>query len=146
MLPQAPIAASEFKLSDAIAHLNSQTAGTYQLWAFYTATVLGSLALALSHQMTEISAPIFLAGFWAFALGELALLRRSMSLINEMRVAVAHRLDSVEDNNIAPYRSALASATRNWNPIWVTVLVQIIGDLCVTALMAGNALHWFVVQ
>lgn len=146
MRPQAPIAASEFKLSDAIAHLNSQTAGTYQLWAFYTATVLGSLALALSHQMTEISAPIFLAGFWAFALGELALLRRSMSLINEMRAAVVDRLGSIQDENITPYRTALASTARNWNPIWVTVLVQIIGDLCVTALMAGNALQWIVVK
>jgi hypothetical protein len=88
----SPPKASEFKLSDAVVHFNSQTTGTYQLWTFYTATVLGSLVLALSHQMTVLSASIFLVGFWAFALGELKLLCRSMLLINKIREAISDRL------------------------------------------------------
>jgi hypothetical protein len=142
MLPPPSLAASEFKLSDAVSHLNSQTAGTYQLWAFYTATVLGSLALALSHQMTAASATIFLVGFWAFALGELALLRRSMRLINGIRAGIRAKLDSIDDPGIEPFRQALLDAAYNWNPVRIAVFVQICGDLCVTALMAGNAARW----
>jgi len=42
--------------------------------------------------MTVLSALIFLLGFWVFALGELALLRRSMLMINEIRKAITDRL------------------------------------------------------
>ena len=137
----SPPTASEFKLSDAVAHLNSQTAGKYQLWAFYTATVLGSLVLALSRQMTVLSASIVLCGFWTFALGELALLRRTMLIINEIRAAITDRLSKIDDKNIDSYRPALSAVASNWNPIWIAVVVQFVGDLCVTALMIGNSIH-----
>jgi hypothetical protein len=142
----SPSAASEFKLSDAIAYLNSQTAGTYQLWAFYTATVLGCLVLTLSHPLTPISAAILLAGFWAFALGELALLRRSLFFIRDMRAAIDKRLQSIDDVNIEAYRSALSAIARHRNPAGVYVAIQILGDLCVTTLMIANSARWIVVD
>ena len=139
--PPSPIA-GEFKLSDAVSCLNSQTAGVFQLWAFYTATVLGCLVLTLSHRLTPISAPVLLIAFWTFAMGELKLLRRNMTFIREMREAIGRRLESIDAVEAGPFYPALWAIAHHRNPVGIYVVVQVVGNLCVTALMIANGAGW----
>ena len=127
-----------FKLSDAISLLSSQTAAMYQLWAFYTATVLGSLVFGFSRPQTGATAAIFLIGYWAFALGELTLLIKTMKMIKEVSDYISSRYSS-EPKLYNGLGKLVSRIDKNTNPLWPSVVIQLLGNTCVTLLVMANA-------
>jgi hypothetical protein len=134
-----------FKLSDAISLLSSQTAAMYQLWAFYTATVLGSLVFGFSRPQTGATAALFLIGYWAFALGELTLLIKTMKMIQEVSCYISSCYSS-EQELYKGLGRLVSRIDKNTNPIWPSVAIQLLGNTCVSLLVMMNAAGWITLS
>jgi hypothetical protein len=128
-----------FEFKDAVALMTTQTTAMFQLWAFYTATVLGSMVFGFSRSQTGATAAIFLVGYWAFALGELTLLIKTMKMIQEVSSFIARYYSRGKGLN-KDLEGIVSRIEKNTNPLWPSVLIQLLGNICVTLLVVANAL------
>jgi hypothetical protein len=131
-----------YKLADAMSLFSSQTAAMYQLWAFYTATVLGSIVFGLSRTHTCMTASVFLVGYWAFSLGELALLFQTMRLLRAIREYISTFQMESHDEGAKRLNGVLSCIAKTKNPFCISMGIQLLGSICVTLLVAASAAGW----
>ena len=131
-----------YELADAMSLFSSQTAAMYQLWAFYTATVLGSIIFGLSRTHTPMTAFVFLVGYWAFSLGELALLSQTMKLIATIRGYISTFQTSSHDEDARRLNEVVSCIAKTKNPRCISIGIQLFGSVCVTFLIAASAAGW----
>ncbi len=114
---------------DLFAKQNSLVNG---LWGIYIAATF----TAASFSVTTVSlSPLALlsvtAGFWAFALGHLVLIRQALSINIKLKQSLRDTINS----NDSPYTGVVSHLANTANPPWVSMVIHLFIDACVTSLI-----------
>ncbi|MEM0921707.1 MAG: hypothetical protein AAGI13_01595 [Pseudomonadota bacterium] len=130
-------------LYEAISLCQQQYNAMYQLWAFYTATILGSIVFSTGAEiLSHASIFLFLIAFWAFALGELALMLEVLKRIRVFQNDISELIkDPSEEAFYLKESARLFSGEGKRNNQWISILIQLTGNASVTVILMRDI--WF---
>ena len=114
-----------------ISKFQSQRTITHNLWALYTVTTFTASAFSFRYGAKFPSSIIVMLGFLAFTLGHAALVRQSIVATN----AIADSIKEIAKDDKSALSRAGVKIADTANPIWVSMVLHSIIDICVSLLI-----------
>ena len=129
---QEQVSVPDFDKTAAVDLFVKQNSLINGLWGIYIVATFTAAAFSFTKdQLSPFALLAVTAGFWAFALGHLVLLRQALSINIKLKQSLRDTINS----NDSPYSGVVSHLANTANPPWVSMVIHLFIDACVTSLI-----------
>ena len=129
---QEQVSVPDFDKTAAVDLFVKQNSLINGLWGIYIVATFTASAFSFTEdQLSLFELRAVTAGFWAFTLGHLVLVWQALSI----NIKLKQSLLDPKNSNDSPYSGVVSHLANTANPPWVSMVIHLFIDACVTSLI-----------